>query len=108
MESGWSTFASTSQDNITENSSASIDRGEMNSYPDSGYTLSADSKESLEQQLLNQAGERFGQGTWTWIITADQCDPDLPVDGVDPDQGNDWDLTVTVVVMVLRISEVGP
>ena len=108
MESGWSTFASTSQDNITENSSASIDRGEMNSYPDSGYTLSADSKESLEEQLLNQAGERFGQGTWTWIITADQCDPDLPVDGVDPDQGNDWELTVTVVVMVLRISEVGP
>ena len=44
----------------------------------------------------------------TWIITADQCDPDLPVDGVDPDQGNDWELTVTVVVMVLRISEVGP
>ena len=76
--------------------------------PDSGYTLSADSKESLEEQLLNQAGERFGQGTWTWIITADQCDPDLPVDGVDPDQGNDWELTVTVVVMVLRISEVGP
>ena len=108
IQSGWSTFSSTSQDNITENTSASIDRGNMNTYPESGYTLSADSKESLEELLLNQAGERFGQGTWSWTITADQCDPDLPVDGVDPDQGNDWDLEVTVVVMVLRISEVGP
>ena len=108
METGWSAFSSTSQDNITENTSASIDRGEMNSYPQSGYTLSADSKESLEALLLNQAGERFGQGAWTWTITADQCDPDTPVDGIDPDQGNDWELSVTVIVMVLRISEVGP
>ena len=108
METGWSTFSSTTQDNLTENTSASIDRGEMNSYPESGYTLSADSKEALEALLLNQAGERFGQGAWTWTITADQCDPDTPVDGIDPDQGNDWELSVTVIVMVLRISEVGP
>ena len=108
METGWSTFSSTTQDNLTENTSASIDRGEMNSYPESGYTLSADSKETLEALLLNQAGERFGQGAWTWTITADQCDPDTPVDGIDPDQGNDWELSVTVIVMVLRISEVGP
>ena len=108
METGWSTFSSTSQDNITENTSASIDRGDLNSYPESGYTLSADSKEALETLLLNQAGERFGQGEWTWTITADQCDPDTPVDGIDPDQGNDWELSVTVIVMVLRISEVGP
>ena len=108
METGWSTFSSTSQDNITENTTATIDRGDMNSYPESGYTLSADSKEALESLLLNQAGERFGQGEWTWTITADQCDPDTPVDGVDPDQGNDWELSVTVIVMMLRISEVGP
>ncbi len=107
MQSGWSSFSSTQQDNVTQNSSASIDRGQMNSYPDSGYTVTSDSKSVLEAALLNEAGERFGQGTWQWTITADQCDPDLPVDGVDPDQGNDWDLTVRVVVFVLRLSEVG-
>ncbi len=107
MQSGWSSFSSTQQDNITLNSSASIERGEMNSYPESGYTITSDSKSSLEETLLNEAGERFGQGTWEWTITADECDPDLPVDGVDPDQGNDWDLSVRVVVFVLRLSEVG-
>ncbi len=107
MQSGWSSFSSTQQDNVTQNSSATIDRGEMNSYPNSGYTVTSDSKSVLEEALLNEAGERFGQGTWEWTITADQCDPDLPVDDVDPDQGNDWQLTVRVVVFVLRLSEVG-
>lgn len=107
MQSGWSSFSSTQQDNVTQNSSATIDRGEMNSYPSSGYTVTSDSKSVLEEALLNEAGERFGQGTWEWTITADQCDPDLPVDDVDPDQGNDWQLTVRVVVFVLRLSEVG-
>ena len=107
MQSGWSSFSSTQQDNVTENSTAIIERGEMNSYPNSGYTVTSDSKSVLEEALLNEAGERFGQGTWEWTITADQCDPDLPVDDVDPDQGNDWQLTVRVVVFVLRLSEVG-
>ena len=107
MQSGWSSFSSTQQDNVTENSTAIIERGEMNSYPNSGYTVTSDSKSVLEEALLNEVGERFGQGTWEWTITADQCDPDLPVDDVDPDQGNDWQLTVRVVVFVLRLSEVG-
>lgn len=107
MQSGWSSFSSTQQDNVTQNSTAIIERGEMNSYPNSGYTVTSDSKSVLEEALLNEAGERFGQGTWEWTITADQCDPDLPVDDVDPDQGNDWQLTVRVVVFVLRLSEVG-
>ena len=107
MQSGWSSFSSTQQDNVTQNSTATIERGEMNSYPNSGYTVTSDSKSVLEEALLNEAGERFGQGTWEWTITADQCDPDLPVDDVDPDQGNDWQLTVRVVVFVLRLSEVG-
>jgi len=106
MQSGWSSFSSTQQDNVTQNSTATIERGEMNSYPNSGYTVTSDSKSVLEEALLNEAGERFGQGTWEWTITADQCDPDLPVDDVDPDQGNDWQLTVRVVVFVLRLSEV--
>ncbi|RTZ94603.1 MAG: hypothetical protein DSY41_03215, partial [Candidatus Poseidoniales archaeon] len=38
-ETGWSIFASTHHDNLTENASASIDRGDMNSHPESDYTI---------------------------------------------------------------------
>ena len=105
--SGWSTFVSTHHDNFTENASGSLDRGEMNSHPESGYTITADSSDGLVEALLNEPGERFGQGTWYWTITADQCDPDLPVDGADPDQGNDWELVVEFVILVPRVSEIG-
>jgi PKD repeat protein len=105
--SGWNIFASTTHDNITENASASIDRSDMNSIPESGYTITADSSEGLVEALLNEPGERFGQGTWYWMITADECDPDLPVDDVDPDQGNDWELMVEIVILVPRVSEIG-
>ena len=78
----------------------------MNPFPESGYTVYADSKEELEQSLLNDPNGRFGQGDWIWTITAMQCDPDMPVDGVDPDQGNDWSFDASFVVLILRISEV--
>ncbi len=104
--SGWSYTVVTSQDNITENSSATIERTEMNPSPQSDYTILADSKEELEQALLDDPDGRFGQGDWFWRITALECDPDTPVDGVDPDQGNDWTLEAQFVVLVLRISEV--
>jgi hypothetical protein len=57
--------------------------------------------------LLNQPGQRFGQGDWIWEISADQCDPDLPVDGVDPDTGNDWDLSVEFVILIPIVMETG-
>lgn len=104
---GWTTSAQTAQDNVTLNATARIDRGEMNPWPESGYTVSADSSESLETSLLNEAGARFGQGTWVWTVTADECDPDIPIDGLDPDTGNDWTLTVDFVLLIPRVSEVG-
>ena len=106
-ETGWNTFTSTTHDNITENASANIDRSDMNSIPESDYTITADSSEGLVEALLNEPGERFGQGTWYWTITADECDPDLPVDDVDPDQGNDWKLVVEFVILIPRVSEIG-
>ncbi len=104
--SGWAFTVITTQENITENSSATIERTEMNPPPESDYTLFADSKEELEQSLLGDPDGRFGQGDWFWRITALECDPDTPVDGVDPDQGNDWTLEANFVVLVLRVSEV--
>ena len=79
----------------------------MNPYPISGYTVSADSAESLVASLLNEPGARFGQGDWIWTIAAVQCDPDLPIDGIDPDTGNDWTFTVEFVILIPRVSEVG-
>ena len=104
--SGWAFTGITTQENITENSSATIERTEMNPSPESDYTVFADSKEELEQSLLGDPDGRFGQGDWFWRITAMECDPDTPVDGVDPDQGNDWTLEANFVVLVLRVSEV--
>ena len=104
--SGWAFTVITTQENITENSSATIERTEMNPSPESDYTVFADSKEELEQSLLGDPDGRFGQGDWFWRITALECDPDTPVDGVDPDQGNDWSLEANFVVLVLRVSEV--
>ena len=104
--SGWSFTVITTQENITENSSATIERTKMNPSPESDYTVFADSKEELEQSLLGDPDGRFGQGDWFWRITALECDPDTPVDGVDPDQGNDWTLEAQFVVLVLRVSEV--
>ncbi|MAV60482.1 MAG: hypothetical protein CND89_04160 [Marine Group II euryarchaeote MED-G38] len=105
--SGWNIFSATAQDNITQNSSASIVRDNMNSYPESGYTITADSADDLLYSLLNEPGQRFGQGEWIWTITADDCHPDIPIDDIDPDQGNDWQLVVDFLLLVPRISEIG-
>jgi hypothetical protein len=104
---GWNTFSSTTHDNITENATSSINRSELNDRPEGGYSTQADSSEWLANNLLNEAGQRFGQGTWIWTITADQCDPDFPVDGVDPDGGNDWKLVIEYIILVPRVSEIG-
>jgi len=105
--SGWKSDVMTVQENITKNSSATIERSEMNPIPESDYIVYANSKEELQTALLNDPNGRFGQGDWIWTITAVQCDPDIPIDGVDPDQGNDWTLDAQFVVLLLRISEVG-
>jgi len=105
-ESGWSNLVITTHENITQNASAQIEKYDMNTIPNSGYTVSASSAEELENSLLNEPGERFGQGNWKWTVTAVDCDPDLPIDEIDPDQGNDWQLKLLVTRFTLRISEV--
>ena len=105
--SGWVESVQTAQENITLNSSATISRESMNPYPNSGYTVNSDSSESVIESLLNQPGARFGQGEWFWNIIADQCDPDIPIDGLDPDTGNDWNFVVEYIIMIPRVSEVG-
>jgi hypothetical protein len=57
--------------------------------------------------LDSQSGAGFGMGDWLWIIEAEEADPDFPIDDVDPDGGNDWELIVEFKFLVPRISEVG-
>ena len=105
-ESGWSSSVITMHENITQNASAQIEKNDMNNIPESGYTVSASSAIELENSLLNEPGERFGQGNWKWTVTAVDCDPDIPIDDIDPDQGNDWQLNLVLTRLTLRISEV--
>ena len=103
---GWGTSSSTTHDNITENASTYISYDELNDIPESGYNLQGDSAENIAYSLLNEPGQRWGIGEWIWTITADQCDPDLPVDGIDPDTGNDWSLEVEFIILIPRVAEI--
>ncbi len=60
---------------------------------------------NLTLLLLDETVGRYGQGNWTWQVTADQADPDL-IDEFDPDEGNDWVLEVEFVILTPRITEV--
>ena len=61
----------------------------MNSVPDGERIYDADDRDQLRMLLLDETVGRYGQGNWTWQVTADQADPDL-FDELDPDEGNDW------------------
>ena len=84
--------AEMSEDGINE-------RGE-----DGMYT--SDSAEALLRLLLNSRESGKGQGAWVWTVVAQQSDPDAIIGEIDPDPGNDWTLTVEVVVMRPSLTEV--
>ncbi len=106
--SGWDVESTTSQENVTKGSTAYIERDGMNPVPTESGTYQEDYAEDLLAFILDNAAARFGQGNWTWQVTADEADPDFFVDwdGADPDEGNDWKLEVEFVILVPRISEV--
>ena len=106
-ESSWAAKTKTAQHNITEASTGSIEGTGLNPYSTEPQTYTADSEDALLATLLAEPGARFGQGDWIWTITADEADPDLPIDGVDPDEGNNWTLEVEFVVLIPIILEVG-
>ncbi len=107
VDSSWHEEAKTSQENITRNASANIQRDEMNPYPAAATTYEADSAEALLMMLLQEPGSRFGQGVWQWTVEANEVDPDIPIDGVDPDEDNDWELKVEFTLLIPSIHEVG-
>lgn len=104
-QSGWNEESATRQENITKAPKAYIERDGMNPVPAESKIYRADHPDDLLSFLLDDPAARFGQGNWTWQVTADQSDPDL-FDEIDPDEGNDWDLEVEFVILIPRISEV--
>lgn len=106
---GWEVESQTSQENITKPPKAFIERDGMNPLPNASVKYQADHSDDVLSSLFEDAGSRFGVGNWTWRVTADQADPDFPIDVgdmVDPDEGNDWQLDVEFVILIPRISEV--
>ena len=108
-QAGWSESEKTSSSsNITSNESASaeLQRDGLNSI-DNGSIMTSDTEAALFEILLNPSGSGFGAGTWLWSISAEQADPDAPFgQGIDPDTGNDWILTVSFVIMVPTLTEI--
>jgi len=105
-DSAWNAKVTTKQDSPTTNSTGSIERSDLNPFPNEPTTYTADSPDALIETLLLEPGARFGQGEWIWKLTADQADPDL-IDELDPDPGNDWELEVEFIILVPVILEVG-
>ncbi len=106
-DDGWGNTVRTEQSNITHNASASMEHLNLNPSSENTYNFSADSLDELLEMLNIQSGAGFGEGNWMWIIEAEEADPDLPIDEVDPDGGNDWKLVVEITFLVPRINEVG-
>ena len=104
---GWTSTVRTQQENVTRNSTASIERNAMNTWPEARDNYTADSLDQLMEMLLNETGHRFGQGQWQWVIVAEEADPDFLIDDMDPDGGNNWELEIVFTMLVPRISEVG-
>ena len=104
--SGWDAESTTSQENVTKAPTAYIERDGMNPVPTQSSTYQRDYAEDVLGLILDNAAARFGQGNWTWQVTADQADPDFFVDDFDIDEGNDWKLEVEFIILVPRISEV--
>ena len=106
-DDSWSNTVRTEQTNITHNASASMEYSNLNPTSENTYNFSADSLEELLEMLNIESGAGFGEGDWMWIIEAEEADPDLPIDDVDPDGGNDWELVDEITFLVPRINEVG-
>jgi len=93
--------------NYTTNEPARAEMNEDGMNPpgeDGMYT--SDSKEELLERLLGTREAARGQGVWIWSVLAKQSDPDALIGELDPDPGNEWSLTVEVLIMRPSLTEV--
>ena len=107
VEDNYNRRVATEPGNYSTNEPARAEMAEdgMNERGEDGLYTS-DSAEELLRLLLNSRDGGNGQGTWVWTVVAQQSDPDAFIGEIDPDPGNDWTLTVEVVVMRPSLTEV--
>ena len=107
-EDGYRKSANTEGGNLTNNESTSaMIEGENINPLGENETIESDSKAQLLERLLSQSGARKGQGSWTLTVIAQQAEPDPLVEGLpDPDPGNDWQLTIRIIVLVPKLVEI--
>ena len=107
VEDNYNRRVATEPGNYSTNEPARAEMAEdgMNERGEDGLYTS-DSAEELLRLLLNSRDSGNGQGTWVWTVVAQQSDPDAFIGEIDPDPGNDWTLTVEVVVMRPSLTEV--
>ena len=98
---------STEPGNYSTNEPARAEMEEDNiNQPAKDGMYTSDSAEELLSMLLNSKENGQGQGAWVWTVVAQQSDPDAFIGDIDPDPGNDWVLTVEVVIMRPSLTEV--
>ncbi len=108
MDDGLRTSKQTEEGNYSnqESAKAEIEILEFNIQPENAL-YSSDSKEQLLFELLRGNATLNGLGEWIWIVSADQSDPDSFVPGMpDPDPGNDWELTIQILIGRPSLTEV--
>lgn len=107
-DDGFNEEAETEGGNITqsENAKATITANNLNSKG-LDEVVEADSEEVVMRMLLDQPGQNFGQNPWLLFVRALQTNPDSTVEFLpDPDPGNDWTLTLRIVIHEPIITEI--
>ena len=105
---GFKEEAETEGGNITqsENAKATITANDLNARG-LDEVIEADSEEMVLTMLLDRTGQNFGQTPWTLFVRALQTNPDSTVEVLpDPDPGNDWTLTLRIVIHEPVITEI--
>ncbi len=105
---GFREEAETEGGNITqsENAKATIIANELNPKG-LDEIIEADSEAMVLQMILNRPGQDFGQNPWNLFVQALQTNPDPTVEFLpDPDPGNDWTLTIRIIVHEPVITEI--
>ena len=105
---GFREEAETEGGNITqsENAKATIIANELNPKG-LDEIIEADSEAMVLQMILNRPGQDFGQNPWNLFVQALQTNPDPTIEFLpDPDPGNDWTLTIRIIVHEPVITEI--
>jgi len=107
-EEGFNEEAETEGGNVTqsENAKATIIATDLNPKG-LDEVIEADSEEMVLRTILDRRGQNFGQNPWALFVRAIQTNPDSAVEFLpDPDPGNDWTLTLRIVIHEPVITEI--